>query len=450
MDLEKYQVFIGLEVHIELETKAKMFCSCQADHFAKKPNTQVCPVCLGLPGALPYPNQEAIKSTLKLGLVFNSKIASLSKFDRKHYFYPDLPKGYQISQYDLPLASGGHWFSEEKKKINIIRIHLEEDTAKLIHEKVKDKDVTLVDFNRSGVPLLELVTAPDFSDPDEVLTFLKELQLIVKYLKISSADMEKGSMRLEANVSLQAKSKKRQAARLPDYKVELKNINSFRFLGKAIRAEIQRQIEIYEKGGRPKQETRGYNEAKGKTFSQRTKEEAQDYRYFPEPDIPPITINKDFLKLIKNEIPEMPREKLERLKKEYQIKSEYAWIFVSDQNLADYFEKAVSLAKESKIKPKEIADLLINKKMHLEFPEPGGLVRKIMKARQRKFLGEKVVLKEVGAILGQYPQALADYNKGKTQVIGFLIGQVQKKLKNKANVETIITSLNKLLKEKIN
>ena len=418
---------IGLEVHIELSTKSKMFCGCPSAHFSKKPNTQTCPVCLGLPGTLPFANCEAIFSVIKFGLAFDCKINNFSKFDRKHYFYPDLPKGYQISQYDLPLCGKGTYHLAGGT-IEIRRIHLEEDTAKLVHAGGK----TLIDFNRSGVALMELVTEPDFHDSDSVVKFLKEVQLTARYLEISNADMEKGSMRLEANISL-VNGGQRIADRLPDYKVELKNINSFRFLGKGINAEIERHEELLSKGHRVIQETRGYNEATGKTFSQRVKEEAQDYRYFPEPDIPAIRIDELIIKNLKLKIPELPVAKRQRFEQKYKLSKDYADILTKDLSRAVYFEEAAKLDNNYKL----IADLMINKKMDTMFPEPQGLIAKLQKLTKIKYVSTRRVDETVGEVLKENAKAYEDYRNGKGQVLGFLIGQVQKKLKGRGNVQKI-------------
>ena len=425
--------YIGLEVHIELATKSKMFCACPADHFGKKPNTQTCPVCLGLPGALPFANREAITSVIKFGLAFDCRVSAISKFDRKHYFYPDLPKGYQISQYDLPLCVKGIYHLAGGM-IRIRRIHLEEDTAKLIHKKGK----TLIDFNRSGVPLMELVTEPDFHDAESVVLFLKEVQLIARYLGISNADMEKGSMRLEANISLSPASGvgfDSPEVNLPNYKVELKNVNSFRFLAKAINAETERQKEILSHGQKVSQETRGYNEATGKTFLQRVKEEAQDYRYFPEPDIPPIRLEQFTINNLQLTIPELPKQKRERLKKTYRLPNAYIEILVGDSKKADYFESAVAQIKN--VSPKTIADLIINRKLDIQ---------KISKLTKVEYVSTRRVECAVKEVIGENFKAREDYKKGKSQVIGFLIGQVQKKLKGKGDIKLI----SKFLTENIN
>lgn len=427
MTQQNYIPVIGLEVHIELATASKMFCSCPADHFAQAPNTLVCPVCLGLPGALPFVNQKAIEDTIEFGLALNCTINNFSKFDRKHYFYPDLPKGYQISQYDLPICKDGTLLG-----IKIRRIHIEEDTGKLQH--INDK--SLIDFNRSGVPLMELVTEPDFDSVDKVISFLKEVQRIVRYLKISSADMEKGSMRLEANISIREESQKD----LPNYKVELKNINSFRFVKAALEAEITRQkANPHDR----KLETRGFNEKTRTTFLQRTKEEAHDYRYFPEPDIPPLEIADSTIAKLSQHLPELPEKKREKYQK-LGLPRNYIEVLVDNQAKAQYFESAIKEHIEG-ITPKDIAGLMVNQNLDKDFEEPALMVKKIYELLKKDYANDSDTKSACQKTLQDNPKAVKDYKLGKTSVIGFLIGQVQKELKGKGNPQIIHNLIIKLL-----
>ena len=336
-----FKTTIGLEIHFEAKTRSKMFCSCPNEEWnalEEKPNTNICPICTGQPGTLPVINEEAINKIIMTGLALNCEIALKSKFDRKNYFYPDLPKGYQISQYDLPLCSNG--FLEikltngQKKKIGITRIHMEEDTGKLLHTA---DGVTLVDFNRTGVPLIELVTEPDINSSEEAKKFCQDLQLILKYLDVSNADMEKGQMRCEVNISLNKEGENKLGT-----KVEIKNLNSFKSVEKSIEYEIKRQSQLLDRGEAVVQETRGWHDDKQITFSQRNKENAYEYRYFPEPDLPPLTITTEKVELIKSIMPELPEEKRKRFQKEYFL--EDPEIFIKDPALGDYFEKAISEA----------------------------------------------------------------------------------------------------------
>ena len=438
----KYIPVIGLEVHIELSTKSKLFCGCSANHFGKKPNTQVCPVCLGFPGALPYLSYESVISTIKFGLAMNAKINLFSKFDRKHYFYPDLPKGYQISQYDIPFCQEGKFeILNPKSEINskfeikIRRVHLEEDTGKLVHQTIDGAQSSLIDFNRSSVPLMEIVTEPEFHDTQSIISFLKEVQLISRYLDISNADMEKGSMRLEANISLS------NDGSLPNYKVELKNINSFRFLEKAITAELKRQEELLRSGKRIAQETRGYDETKHTTFLQRVKEEANDYRYFPDPDLPPVSFTEDQISTVKDQIPELPGDKRTRFEKDYGISKDFINILVSDKVRSEYFEEVlrlVSLVQDNYgVSSKTVADLMVNRKLDVKYPEPAGLVKRILEISNVEYSSDTEVENAVKSVIIENEKAVADYQVGNGNVVGFLIGMVQKELKGKGNPQLV-------------
>jgi len=401
-----WQTVLGFEVHVELGTVSKMFCGCAADHFGKPANTQVCPVCLGLPGALPVPNQTAIEWTIRMGLALGCEINLVSKFDRKNYFYPDIPKGYQISQYDLPLCYGGQIVLASGKTIRITRVHLEEDTAKLQHAG----NETLIDFNRSSVPLVEIVTAPDFDNVEDGVEFLKEIQQIIRILGISSADMEKGSMRLEANISVRSDT----STELPNYRIEVKNVNSFRFIKKAIEFETARQIKFLESGHVPVQETRGFSEAKSETVSQRSKEDAHDYRYFPEPDIPPLEFTSEQIAKWRSELPKLPVHHRTELISKGLSSTQAAIIVSSSKRLAKFAELAMTND------PKIAADAVINVSED-KLDE--------LKIEKKELITDESIIRPIAEkVIAANPKVVADVRAGKSQAMNFLFGQIKKEL----------------------
>ncbi|MEK7579613.1 MAG: Asp-tRNA(Asn)/Glu-tRNA(Gln) amidotransferase subunit GatB [Patescibacteria group bacterium] len=495
--MNRFEPVIGLEIHVQLKTKTKMFCDSKNDPDERHPNINICPVCAGQPGTLPVPNLEAIKKTILLGMALNCKIAEHTFFERKNYFYPDLPKGYQISQYQAPLCENGS-FEINRRKIRIRRIHLEEDTGRLLHNP-KGK-YSLVDFNRAGVPLLELVTEPDLNSGEEVRKFGEELQMILRYLNISDADMQKGQMRVEVNMSL------RKPGDELGTKVELKNINSFRFAAQAVDYEIKRQTELLEGGKKVVQETRGWDEVGQKTFSQRTKEEAHDYRYFPEPDIPSINTNDLGLEEIKSKIVELPSQRRERFKKLYGLPEHDIDVLTVNKQLGDYFEKVVSELKvwESdisykrssvtnteasnklvklaanylitelakllqgrgtgveemeyiKITPENFAEFVIRifhqeisssgaqdllKEMFETGEDPSVIIEKKDLAQVSDIAELELAAKEV---IVENPKPVSDYKKGKKESMQFLVGLVMKKTRGKANPQVAREVLEKQL-----
>jgi len=500
-----YDIIIGLEIHAELKTKSKMFCSCDNDSEGKAPNTTVCPICLGHPGTLPVPNKQAIDWTILTGLALHCKINRLSKFDRKNYFYPDLPKGYQISQYDQPLAYDGY-LEIDGEKVSITRIHLEEDTGKSLH--FKNQDYTLLDFNRAGTPLMELVTEPVIKSAEQAKKFCQLYQQILRYLQISNANMEKGEMRCEANISLQKPGtwEYKNGQILPtkkkhplNAKVEVKNINSFRAVEKAINFEIVRQSELLKKDEKIIAETRGWDENHSETFRQRVKETSADYRYFPEPDIPPLKIGDDLLADLLAEIPEMPHDKKKRFIREYGFSNETAEILTTDRDLAAWTENVISeldawieangdeeerqekrlaktagnwitseLIKHLNADNKEITDLKMTaenfaelmcliyqdkvnssaaqrilEKMYWEGGDPTDIMRDLgLEQMDNSDELEEAVKK----IISGYPDQLAQYRQGKTNVFQFFVGQVMAETKGKANPKIVQELLKKLLK----
>jgi len=433
-----YSLICGLEVHAELKTASKMFCGCKNDPFhAPEPNIYTCPVCLGLPGGLPVANQKAIEWTLKLGLALGCKVNLFSKFDRKHYFYPDLPKGYQISQYDLPFCHDGQ-LETSFGPVRICRIHLEEDTGKLQHKTVDGQKVTLIDFNRSSVPLIEVVTEPDIISAAQAKEYGKKLRQIMRYLEIADCDMEQGGMRLEANISLTQNQNAVVENDLPSYKVEVKNINSFRFLEQAIEFETQRQALVLLDGQTPAQETRGWDSVHNTTYPQRTKEDAEDYRYFPDPDLPPIRFTESEVERLRVELPELPATLIQRWQTDWGIDPKYTALLIEEKAIAQAFDTLFAAAQKKQIDPNKVANFLANKKITYTL---GDSVDTVLAAfgsiADVAALDTTELDPIIEAVLSEFPTETAAYRAGKIPLINFLIGQTMKKLGKKVEVSQV-------------
>jgi len=502
----EYEPVIGLEVHAELQTKSKMFCSCAVvDSVSAPPNTAVCPVCSGMPGTLPVVNQMAVEFALRVALALNCTVNPVSIFARKNYFYPDLPKGYQISQYEQPLAEHGALViktADGEKPIRVRRVHLEEDTGKLTHitEPCKGSDpstssqgkpaqgYSLVDLNRAGVPLLEIVSEPDMHSVEESRAYAESLREILRYLEVNSGDMEKGVIRFESNISVRPKG-----TDVLNTRVEIKNLNSFRALERASAFEIERQSKILQAGGSVEQETLGWNDLKETTYSQRSKEDAHDYRYFPEPDLPPLVIDEAWLERVRAELPELPRAKYQRFIEQYGLTEYDAGVLTSEKAVAEYFEEAVQCKTENvspktlanwmtgdlfglmnqaatpsgnkitvadlKVRPEALAELIglvakgeINqstgKTILAEMFQSGESAAEIVQSRGLKQVSDEDLIAElVQQVLAENPDQVTSFKTGKETVVNWLFGQVMRKAAGKANPQVVRTELERQLKE---
>ncbi|MCK6567536.1 MAG: Asp-tRNA(Asn)/Glu-tRNA(Gln) amidotransferase GatCAB subunit B [Chloroflexi bacterium] len=483
-----YEPVIGLEIHGELLTNSKMFCSCSADYAsAPEPNINICPTCTGLPGAMPTVNKKATELAALVGLALNCSINKHNTFARKNYYYPDLPKGYQISQYELPIAEKG-WLDvidssapneaeAQSKRIRVRRVHIEEDTAKLAHEK----NYALVDFNRAGVPLLEIVSEPDMRTVEAALDYATKVRAILRYLGVNSGDMEKGVLRFEANISVRPVGSDELRTR-----TEIKNLNSFRALVRASQYEIERQIKIYEDGGEVMQETLGWDDARGVTTSQRSKEDAHDYRYFPEPDLPPLQLSDAWIDSIKNQLPELPEAKTARFVKDFELKQSEARFLTSEKSLADYFERVLSISKspaktihswiagefmrylndsglsvdDAALAPETLAKLIdmvtdktigasAGKTVLVELFKNGGDPAQIVKEKNLLQMTDVNAIQEiVTKILNDNPKEVDEYNAGKETLFQWFMGQVARATKGKADPNTAKELMTKGLKER--
>ncbi|AEF94578.1 Aspartyl/glutamyl-tRNA(Asn/Gln) amidotransferase subunit B [Desulfotomaculum nigrificans CO-1-SRB] len=477
---QQYEAVIGLEIHVELKTNTKIFCNSTTE-FGGDPNTHVCPVCLGLPGTLPVLNKKVVEYAVRAALALNCSVANFSKFDRKNYYYPDLPKNYQISQYDLPIAEHGYLDIEvdgQTKRIGITRLHMEEDAGKLVHQgNIVSTPYSLVDYNRTGVPLIEIVSEPDMRSPEEARAYAEKLRAIIQYTGVSDCRMEEGSLRCDANVSVRPVGQKEFGT-----KTEIKNLNSFRALQRALAYEIERQIAVLEAGDRVVQETRTWDETRGITLSMRSKEQAHDYRYFPDPDLVPLVLDNQYIDFIRQSLPELPDQRRARYMDDYGLPAYDANILTLTKEMSDYFEevlkdydnpKTVSNwmmgemtrllnangidITECKIRPGQLADMLnlvdkgtisikIAKTVFEEMFNTGKDAEAIVKEKGLVQISDAgAIAAVVDEVIAANPKSVEDFRAGKEKAIGFLVGQVMRATKGKANPELV----NKLLREKL-